>query len=78
MISNFRSDAGLSRATVQYSEEHWEVGFVRKARASEAQSFQTMMNTFMMWRDQINHPEPERAIHATCQFLSGSLRILHR
>ena len=42
MIRNFHADAGLSRATVQYSETHWEVGFVRKARDSEARSFQMM------------------------------------
>jgi AcrR family transcriptional regulator len=76
MIRNFRSDAGLSRATVQYSEEHWEVGFVRKARASEAQSFQTMVNTFMMWSDQINHPEPERAIRFAFVMVALSLREL--
>ncbi len=76
MIRNFRSDAGLSRATVQYSEEHWEVGFVRKARASEAQSFQTTVNTFMMWRDQINHPEPERAIRFAFVMVALALREL--
>ena len=76
MIRNFRSDAGLSRATVQYSEEHWEVGFVRKARASEAQSFQAMVNTFMMWRDQINHPEPERAIRFAFVMVALALREL--
>ena len=76
MIRNFRSDAGLSRATVQYSEEHWEVGFVRKARASEAQSFQTMMNTFMMWRDQIKHPDPERAVRFAFVMVALALREL--
>ena len=62
MIRGFRNNAGLSRSAVQYSELHWEVGFVRKARASEAKSFQTMVDTFMMWRDQIKHPEPDRAV----------------
>jgi len=76
MIRSFRSDAGLSRATVQYSEEHWEVGFVRKARASEAQSFQTMVNTFLMWRDQINHPQPERAIRFAFAMVALALREL--
>ena len=76
MIRSFRSDAGLNRATVQYSEEHWEVGFVRKARASEAQSFQTMVNTFLMWRDQINHPQPERAIRFAFAMVALALREL--
>jgi len=76
MIRNFRADAGLSRASVQYSEEHWEVGFVRKARASEAQSFQTMVNTFLMWRDQIKHPQPERAIRFAFVMVALALREL--
>lgn len=76
MIRNFRADAGLSRATVRYSEAHWEVEFVRKARASEAQQFQTMMNTFMMWRDQIKHPEPERAVRFAFVMVALALREL--
>jgi len=76
MIRNFRADAGLSRATVQYSEAHWEVGFVRKARASEAKSFQTMVNTFLMWRDQIKQPEPERAIRFAFVMVALALREL--
>jgi AcrR family transcriptional regulator len=76
MIRNFRADAGLSRATVRYSEEHWEVDFVRKARAYEAQQFQTMLNTFMMWRDQIKHPEPERAIRFAFVMVALALREL--
>jgi AcrR family transcriptional regulator len=58
MIRGYRTQAGLSRATVEYSERHWEVGFVRNARASEARSFQRMVDTFLMWRDQIRHPDP--------------------
>lgn len=76
MIRNFRADAALSRAAVQYSEQHWEVDFVRKARASEAQSFQTMVNTFMMWRDQIKHPDPERAIRFAFVMVALALREL--
>jgi len=76
MIRNIRSNVGLSRATVRYSEEHWELGFVRKARASEAQSFQTMVQAFMMWRDQIKHPEPERAIRFAFVVVALALREL--
>ena len=76
MIRNFRSDGGLSRASVRYSEEHWEVDFIRKARASEAKSFQMMVTTFMMWRDQIKHPEPERAIRFAFVMVALALREL--
>ncbi|HTS57060.1 MAG TPA: helix-turn-helix domain-containing protein [Terriglobales bacterium] len=76
MIRGFRNNAGLSRAAVQYSELHWEVGFVRKARASEAKSFQTMVDTFMMWRDLIKHPEPERAVRFAFVMVALVLREL--
>ena len=62
MIQSYRRGGGLSRAAVQYSEQHWESDFVRKTRVSEAQSFQTMVDTFMIWRDQIKRPDPERAV----------------
>jgi AcrR family transcriptional regulator len=76
MIRNFRADAGLTRASVRYSEEHWEMDFVRKARASEAQSFQMMVNAFLMWRDQIKHAEPERAIRFAFVMVALALREL--
>jgi AcrR family transcriptional regulator len=62
MIRNYRVNASLSRAGLQYSEQHWESALVQKMRASEAQSFQTMVDTFMIWRDQIKQPNPERAV----------------
>jgi AcrR family transcriptional regulator len=62
MIRGYRKDAGLSRASIQYAEQHWETEFVRKTRASEAQSFQMIVDTFMIWRDQIHHSDPERAV----------------
>jgi len=66
----------LSRATIQYSEQHWETEFVRKTRASEAQSFRTMVDTFMIWRDQIKHPNPERAVRFGFVLIALVLREL--
>ena len=76
MIRNFRADAALSRAAVEYSEQHWKARFVRKTRASEAQSFQTMVDTFMIWRDQIKHPDPERAVRFGFVMIALVLREL--
>jgi len=76
MIRNLRAHAGLSRATVEYSEQHWEADLVRKTRASEAQSFETMVKTFMIWRDQIRHPNPERAIRFAFVMVALTLREL--
>jgi len=76
MIQNYREDAGLIRAAVQYSEKHWETPFVRTTRASEAQSFQTMVDTFMIWRDQIKHPDPQRAVRFGFVMIALVLREL--
>lgn len=76
MIRGYRADARLSRVMVEYSEQHWDVGFVRKARASEARSFQRMVDTFLLWRDQIKHPDPERAIRFAFLMVAVALREL--
>lgn len=76
MIRNFRADAGLSRAALQYSEQHWNADFVRNARDSEARSFQQMVGTFMIWRDQIKHPQPELAIRFAFVMIALALREL--
>jgi AcrR family transcriptional regulator len=76
MLRNYRADAGLSRATVQYSEQNWKTDFVRKTRTAEAQSFETMVETFMIWRDQIKHPDPERAVRFAFVMIALVLREL--
>jgi AcrR family transcriptional regulator len=76
MIRNYRADAGLSRAGVQYSEQHWESALVRKMRASEARSFETVVDTFMIWRDQIKHPDADRAVRFGFMLIVLALREL--
>ena len=76
MIRGYRANARLSRVAVEYSEQHWEVGFVRKARASEARSFQRMVDAFLIWRDQIKHPNHEYAIRFAFLMVAFALREL--
>jgi AcrR family transcriptional regulator len=76
MIRGHRADAGLSRVCVEYSQTHWDLDFIRKARASEEKSFRRMVDTFLMWRDQIRHPDPERAIRFAFLMVALSLREL--
>jgi len=76
MIRNFRADSGLSRATLEYSAQHWNAGFVRKARASEARSFDQLVRTFLIWRGQIRHPRPELAIRFAFVMVALALREL--
>jgi AcrR family transcriptional regulator len=62
MVQGFRASAPVSRAAMQYAEQHPRAGFVRKTGASEATSFQRMVDTFLIWRDEIKHPDPEQAV----------------
>jgi len=57
-------------------EEHWETEFVRKTRASEAKWFETMVGTFMIWREQIKHADPERAVRFGFVMIALVLREL--
>lgn len=76
MIGGYRADAALSRAAAEYAERHWEVAFIRKARAAEAQSFQQMVDAFLIWRDQIKHPDPEYAVRFAFLMVVFALREL--
>ena len=76
MVNGYRANAALSRASVEYSERHWEVAFIRKARAAEAQSFERMVDTFLIWRDQIKHPDPEYAVRFAFLMVGFALREL--
>lgn len=62
MVQGFRASGPLSRAAMQYAEQHPRADFVRKTGASEANSFQRMVDTFLIWRDEIKHPDPEQAV----------------
>lgn len=76
MIGGYRADAALSRAAAEYAERNWEVAFIRKARAAEAQSFQQMVDAFLIWRDQIKHPDPEYAVRFAFLMVVFALREL--
>jgi AcrR family transcriptional regulator len=76
MVRGFRANAAISRAAVQYAERHPQLDFIRNARASEAKSFGRMVETFLMWRDEIRHPDPEFAIRFAFLVVACLLREL--
>jgi AcrR family transcriptional regulator len=76
MVQGFRANAALSRAAVQYAERHPTADFVVASGASEARSFQTMVDTFLIWRDEINHDDPEQAIRFAFLIVATALRDL--
>jgi AcrR family transcriptional regulator len=76
MVKGFRANAALSRAAVQYAERHPNADFVRSTSDSEAETFQQMVETFLMWRDEIPHPDPEQAIRFGFLIVSCVLKDL--
>ncbi len=76
MVQGFRANAALSRAAVLYAEKNPKVDFIRNSGESEGQSFQRMVDTFMLWRDQIGQPDPERAIRLAFLVVASILRDL--
>ena len=76
MVQGFRANAALSRAAVLYAEKNPKVDFIRKSAESEGQSFQRMVDTFMLWRDEIRQPDPEQAIRLGFLVVASILRDL--
>ena len=76
MVQGFRANAALSRAAVLYAEKNPKVDFIRKSGESEGQSFQRMVDTFMLWRDEIRQPNPEQAIRLGFLVVASILRDL--
>lgn len=76
MVRGFRQNAALSRAAIQFAERHPTLDFIRGSRDSEAKSFAQMVDTFLMWQDEIRHPDPEYAIRFAFLTVACLLREL--
>ena len=76
MVHGFRASAPVTRAAMQYAEQHPELEFIRKTGASEADSFRQMVETFLIWRDEIKQPDPEQAIRFAFLLVACVLRDL--
>lgn len=62
MIAGFRSRPRLVRAAMIYCQAHPDLPFVKQKSEVEKQLFGKMVGLFLLWRDEIHHPDPERAV----------------
>ena len=63
MIQGFRTRTGLIRAALVYAQQNYaSTAFVRRKAEVETQLFSRMVNLFLLWRDEIRHPDPEYAV----------------
>jgi AcrR family transcriptional regulator len=76
MIRGFRSRAGLLRAAVLYSQQHPKAAFVSRQKELEILGFHKMVETFLIWRDEICHPDPEQAVRFAMVMVVVALREL--
>lgn len=76
MVQGFRSSGPLSRAAMQYAQLHPRNASIRATAAAEARGFEQLVDTFLIWRDEIKHPDPEKAIRFAFLVVACVLRDL--
>ena len=62
LISSYRARPGLMRATIEYSRQNAERPFIKRQGELEARSFDRMAEALLIFRHEIRHPDPERAV----------------
>ncbi len=76
MIQGFRTRTGLIRASVLYAQDHLKTPSVHRKEAQEIEGFRQAVKLFLLWRDEIRHPDPEYAVSFAMVMVSLALREL--
>jgi hypothetical protein len=61
------------RATLLYAQQHERTPFVRRQRDLD---FKKLLKTFLIWRQEIRHPDPEYALSYGILMVAFALREL--
>ncbi|MGA8873211.1 MAG: helix-turn-helix domain-containing protein [Candidatus Acidiferrales bacterium] len=62
MLRGYGMRTGLIRAAMMYGQQHPRAAFVRRQKELELQNFRKMVDIFLLWRDEIRHPDPRSAV----------------
>jgi len=62
MIAGFRVRPKLVRASMLYAQSHPNMTFVKRKAEIESKLFDKMVGLFLVWRDEIKHPDPQQAV----------------
>ena len=74
LVGAYRARPGLMRATIQYSRQHADAPFIRRQVEAERRGFEKMAAVLLVFRDEIRHPEPERAVRWAMLLAGAVLR----
>lgn len=76
MIQGFRYRTGLIRASVLYSQSHPNAPHVKRKSEIETVLFRRQVQYYLLWRDEIRHPDPEYVVSYAIITVALTLREL--
>lgn len=76
LVASYRAQAGLMRATIEYSRKNAERPFIKRQVQLEGRSFDKMAEALLIFRDEIRHPDPELAVRWAMLMPGFALREL--
>jgi AcrR family transcriptional regulator len=76
MLKGYGARGGLIRAAMNYAQQYRRAAFVRRQKELEIQSYRKMVKIFLLWRDEIQHPDPENAVSYGMMIVAFTVREL--
>jgi AcrR family transcriptional regulator len=76
MLKGYGARTGLIRAAMMYAQRHPRAAFVRRQKELEIQNFRRIARIFLLWREEIRHPDPEEAITYGAMMVASTAREL--
>jgi AcrR family transcriptional regulator len=76
MLKGYGTRTGLIRAAMMYAQQHPRAAFVRRQKELEIQNFRSMIQIFLLWGDEIRHPNPEHAVTYGAMMVAFTAREL--
>ena len=76
MLKGYGTRSGLIRAAMMYAQQHPQAAFVRRQKELEIRGYRKMVETFLLWRSEIRHPDPENAVSYGMMMVAFTVREL--
>jgi AcrR family transcriptional regulator len=76
MLKGYSTRTGLIRAAMMYAQQHPCEAIVRQQKKWEIQNFEKIVQMFLLWRDEIRHPNPEHAVIYGMMMVESTVREL--